>query len=893
MPSLSRIPTKEELALQYEQLDQAKARLSLAAFATRLNPRLKFQPFHHYVIEHLEAVERGEIRDLIISIPPRHGKTSLVSEAFPSWILGRDPYAQIILASYGLELARKNSRAARNKFYEPSWPFPDVQVAGDSASVERWGTSQGGSVLAAGVGSAITGFGSDYLLIDDPFRGREDADSPSERDRVWEWFRNDASTRLMPRGRTIILATRWHEDDLIGRILAEPGADENWTVINLPAIATENDPIGRLPGDPLDPDRYPVHELLRLQNRIGSRAWSSLYQGSPTPEGGDLLKQEWWQYYDPSEMKTKGLKPTFMVVDPAFGAGSGNDYSAILVGGTLNGRFYLIDMWRKRVTYPELRAAIGDLYRRWQIPVVIEDIGPGKILLQEMRSGAYGREDHIAVPTIPYKLPTGTGSRGGYMLGKRQRVEMISNFVEGGLVFLPDDARWVKAFIEECVAGDTKVFTRNGLAKISSIQPGDEVLTHRGRFRRVLETSNRIVDEVYRVKAKTLDEIVITANHPLLTMTLSKDRQIRATDWVAAEKLSPRVMVTHMRCGEEVTEAASDYPHDALTLPSIHDEDTVESLDLASFICPARSRRNKQGKYGEYGVEITKQLIVSRQGTTNSVPRYLNLDYPVGRLLGLYIAEGSCTNGAITWSLGTHEHDLISEVEHLLHDRFGLRSRRSLCSNDSATRVIANAAIIKRFFAEFGTDASTKHVPDWLWNAPDEFIDGLTSGWADGDGHVGPGDLVRAITISETLAWQMKLLLARIGYSGSISQKPPGLSVIQGREHKTKTAYTVRWRRRVRAVGGAPIWGDEHVGYSVTDHQRLDGSHDVFNLHVDEDESYVTTAGTVHNCSDFPGGAHDDQVDCLCMFLSRASVVRDEIRNVFMQPTSFMWGAST
>jgi hypothetical protein len=448
-PQLSRIPTAAEIAQLRDGLEAAESRLSLAAFTTRLNPRLVFQRYHHYVIEHLEAVERGDIRNLIISIPPRHSKSTLVSENLPPWILGRNPYAQVILASYGLDLARRNSRSARNKLYEPTWPFPDVAVAPDSASVERWSTTHGGTVLAAGVGSLITGFGADYLLIDDPFASREAADSERERNRVWDWYREDASSRQQPKGRTIILATRWHQDDLTGRILNEEGALNDWTVINLPAIATEGDPIGREPGEALDPERYPVHELLKIQARVGSRGWNALYQGSPTAKGGDLLKSEWWQYYDYDELRRKGLKPTCMVVDPAFGAGSGNDFSCILVGGTLGGRFYLIDVWRKRVTYTELRQTIGDLYRKWRVPAVIENIGPGKILLQEMRSGAYAREDNVAVPTVPFNLPSGSRSTGGYMLGKSARVESIANYVEGGLVFLPDEARWVRGFVEE------------------------------------------------------------------------------------------------------------------------------------------------------------------------------------------------------------------------------------------------------------------------------------------------------------------------------------------------------------------------------------------------------------------------------------------------------------
>lgn len=375
--------------------------------------------------------------------------TELVSINFPAWVLGRDPNAKIILASYNLELALRNSRMARNKLLEPTWPFPNVSLATDSMAAQRWGTTAGGEVLATGVGAGITGFGADYLLIDDPFKGREEADSERERNRVWNWYREDASTRQMPRGRTVVMATRWHEDDLIGRILNQEGALNEWVVISLPALAEENDQIGRAYGEPLDPVRYPVEELLRLQARVGSRGWSALYQQRPTPAQGDLIKREWWQHYDYADLKRKGLRPSIMAVDPAFGSGSGNDYSAVAIWGTLGGRYYLIDLWRKRVTYPELRQAIGDLYRKWRVPALIEDIGAGRILINEMRSGAYRREDNIAVPTLPFKLPAISTATGGRMLGKRQRVEMISNFIEGGLVFIPEVAPWLSSFIEE------------------------------------------------------------------------------------------------------------------------------------------------------------------------------------------------------------------------------------------------------------------------------------------------------------------------------------------------------------------------------------------------------------------------------------------------------------
>ena len=384
-----------------------------------------------------------------MAVPPRHGKTELVSVNYPSWVLGRAPASKIILASYALELAMRNSRLARNKLLEAEWPFPEVELAQDSMAAGRWGTKQGGEVLAAGVGSGITGFGADYLLIDDYHRGREEADAESQRNRVWNWYREDASTRQMPKGRTVVMATRWHEDDLIGRILNQPGALNEWVVITLPAVAMENDPVGRSPGEALDPVRYPLEELERLRSRVGPRGWSALYQQSPVPQEGNLVKTEWWQHYDYDEMRKKGLRPSVMAIDPAFGAGSGNDYSVAAVWGTLNGRYYLIDLWRKRVTYPELRQAIGDLYRRYRVPALIEDLAAGRILINEMRGGAYAREDNTAVPTVPFKLPAISTATGGRMLGKRARVEMISNFIEGGLVFLPESAPWLRDFIEE------------------------------------------------------------------------------------------------------------------------------------------------------------------------------------------------------------------------------------------------------------------------------------------------------------------------------------------------------------------------------------------------------------------------------------------------------------
>lgn len=403
--------------------------------------------------------------------------TEIVSNNLPAWILGRNPNAKIILASYNLELAMRNSRIARNKLDDPRWPFPEVALAQDSKAAQRWGTSDGGEVLAAGVGAGITGFGADVLIIDDYLRGREDADRKTERDRVWAWFREDASTRGQPGFKTICMATRWHSDDLIGRILNEPGALDEWEVVSLPALAEPGDPLGRVEGEPLDPERYPVHELLRIKARIGPRGWGALYQQRPTPAEGNLIKREWWQFYDPSEMKRKGLKATAMTVDPAFGAGDNNDPSVVGVWGMLNGRYYLMDVWRKSVSYPQLRLALGELYRKWHVTAVIEDIGPGKILLQEMRGASLARDDSTAVPTVAYKLPTVSTRTGGRMQSKLERAEAITNLIEGGLVFLPEKADWLEGYIEELSGfptaphDDQVDMTVMALSRLSAVNP--------------------------------------------------------------------------------------------------------------------------------------------------------------------------------------------------------------------------------------------------------------------------------------------------------------------------------------------------------------------------------------------------------------------------------------
>ena len=231
---------------------------------------------------------RGEIKNLAVFMPPGSAKSTYASILFPAWVLANEPW-NILAASHTTELAEKWGRRVRNLITERGLAL-GVELSQDNQAAGRWALTSGPEYYAAGVGTGIAGFRAKLGIIDDPIRSRQDADSELIRDRIWDWYVNDFSTRLVPGARKLLIQTRWHEDDLAGRALQY----EDWDILSLPAEAEENDPLGRSPGEFLwsDGDYGYGGQLAELKGRTPARTWSALYQQRPAPEEGDYFKTD-------------------------------------------------------------------------------------------------------------------------------------------------------------------------------------------------------------------------------------------------------------------------------------------------------------------------------------------------------------------------------------------------------------------------------------------------------------------------------------------------------------------------------------------------------------------------------------------------------------------------
>lgn len=386
-------------------------------------------PHHELISSYMQQVESGEIDRLMIFIPPRHGKSEIVSRRFPAWYLGRNPNKQIIAASYNSDLASDFGRDVRNLVADPLYNaiFPAVTLRQDSKAADRWNTSSGGAYVAAGVGSGITGRGAHIGVIDDPFKDRREAESETVRDNVWNWYTSTFYTRLMPGAAVVLMMTRWHEDDLAGRLLKamQQGGDQ-WTIVNLPAVAEGNDDLGRQEGEALWPDWYSEDGLKRIKTAIGTYDWEALYQQRPVSQRGNIFKREWWQYYK----EIPDLEVVLQSWDTAFKDKDESDYSVCTTWGIYRHKAYLIDVFKGKLTFPDLEAAAESMAKRYNPrAILIEDRASGQSLIQSL-----GRK---RMPIVPVKVDR----------DKVNRAHATTPLIEAGAVLLPEWASWVEDYI--------------------------------------------------------------------------------------------------------------------------------------------------------------------------------------------------------------------------------------------------------------------------------------------------------------------------------------------------------------------------------------------------------------------------------------------------------------
>jgi predicted phage terminase large subunit-like protein len=382
-----------------------RCRLSPAEFA-RYDSRGKWKyPKHLQLLnEKLLEIANRDINRLAVFMGPRHGKSELISKYFPAWYLGTRPEDRIILASYEADFAATWGRRAR-ELLEEHGPLFGVEVSDTNKAAHRWEIKGWkGGMMTAGAGGPITGKGGDVIVVDDPVKNADDANSQSMRERMHDWWKSTLYTRLEPDGAVVLVMTRWHEDDLGGRLLDI--SDEDWEIIKFPAICEEEgDVLGRKIGDPLWPERFPLKRLNEIKAEVGEYWWNAMYQQRPHPLEGGLLKTEWLRYWttDPEKIGTNdengneivGL-PThnehsnFQGWDLAISAKETADYTVCCTGKLdhHNKNVYILDWTRDHVDFPTQVKMVQSLWQRWMAgQVAIETNAYQVALPQQLRLG--------------------------------------------------------------------------------------------------------------------------------------------------------------------------------------------------------------------------------------------------------------------------------------------------------------------------------------------------------------------------------------------------------------------------------------------------------------------------------------------------------------------------
>ena len=419
--------------------DREDAATNFMHFVKKVWPHFIEGAHHKRMARAFERVANGELKRLIINMPPRHTKSEFASYLLPAWFLGKFPHKKVIQTSHTAELAVGFGRKVRNLVDQDVYTtvFPGVGLQADSKAAGRWATNASGDYFAIGVGGAVTGKGADLLIIDDPHSEQEAAlaeINPDIYDKTYEWYTSGPRQRLQPGGSIVIVMTRWSKRDLTGQVIksaAQRGGEE-WEVIEFPALLPS--------GKPLWPEFWSLKELSALKEELPNAKWQAQYQQNPVSESSAIVKREWWQTWEKDDPPS--CEFTLMAWDTAFEKSQRSDYSALTTWGVFyqpddtgisQANIILLNAFRERMEFPRLKQEAIDQYKEWEPDsVIIEKKASGAPLIYEMRA--------MGIPVQEF-----TPSRGN---DKISRLNAVSDLFASGRVWAPN-TQWAEEVIDE------------------------------------------------------------------------------------------------------------------------------------------------------------------------------------------------------------------------------------------------------------------------------------------------------------------------------------------------------------------------------------------------------------------------------------------------------------